>query len=70
VVVLRQPVKCSLVAQTSRKSRQPERQFLDPSETTKVWEYAVLVTHADYSLEAMGVSDRPIVSYDSDLYIF
>ena len=54
VVVLRQPVKCSLVAQTSRKSRQPELQFLDPSETTKVWEYAVLVTNADYSLEAMG----------------
>jgi hypothetical protein len=38
----------------SRKSRQPELQFLDPSETTKVWEYAVLVTNADYSLEAMG----------------
>ncbi|KFB74798.1 MAG: hypothetical protein AW06_004255 [Candidatus Accumulibacter cognatus] len=36
VVVLRQPVKSSLVAQTSRKSRQPELQFLDPSETTKV----------------------------------
>ena len=54
VVVLRQPVKSSLVAQTSRKSRQPELQFLDPSETTKVWEYAVLVTNADYSLEAMG----------------
>ncbi len=53
-MVLRQPVKSSLVAQTSRKSRQPELQFLDPSETTKVWEYAVLVTNADYSLEAMG----------------
>ncbi len=37
---LRQPVKYSLVAQPSRKSRQPERQFLDPSETAKVWEYA------------------------------
>ncbi|MBL8254534.1 MAG: transposase [Candidatus Competibacter sp.] len=29
-------------------------QFLDPSDKARLWEYAVLVTNADYSLEATG----------------
>ena len=52
--VLRRRVTSSLVAQTSRKSREPERQFLDHSDATKIWEYAVLVTNTDYSFEAVG----------------
>ena len=54
VVVLRRRAKASLVAETRRKSSQQELQFLDHSEATKVWEYAVLVTNTDYRLEAIG----------------
>ena len=54
VVVLRRRVKSSLVAEASNESTQPELQFLDHSERAKLWEYAVLVTNADYSTEAMG----------------
>ena len=54
VVVLRRRAKASLVAETRRKNPQQELQFLDHSEATKVWEYAVLVTNTDYRLEAIG----------------
>lgn len=54
VVVLRRRVKSSLVAEASNESTQPELQFLDHSERAKLWEYAVLVTNADYATEAMG----------------
>jgi hypothetical protein len=54
VVVLRRRVQSSLVAETRLKSPQQELLFLDCSETTKLWEYAVLVTNTDYALEAMG----------------
>lgn len=54
VVVLRRRVQSSLVAETRLKSPQQELHFLDCSETTKLWEYAVLVTNTDYSLDAMG----------------
>ena len=54
VVVLRRRVKSSLIAEASQESPQPELQFLDHSERAKLWEYAVLVTNADYSTEAMG----------------
>ncbi len=54
VVLLRRRAKASLVAETRRKSPQQELPFLDHSEATKVWEYAVLVTNTDYALEAMG----------------
>ena len=54
VVVLRWRVKSSLAAEASNDNRQPELQFLDASEKAKLWEYVVLVTNADYSLEAMG----------------
>ncbi len=54
VVVLRRRVKSSQVAEASNESPQHELQFLDPSDKAKLWEYAVLVTNADYSLEATG----------------
>jgi hypothetical protein len=56
-------LKSSLVAEASNESTQPELQFLDHS----VWEYAVLVTNADYSTEAMGQLYRvgPIVKMAS-----
>jgi hypothetical protein len=46
--------KTSQVAEASNESPQHELHFLDPSDKAKLWEYAVLVTNADYSLEAMG----------------
>ena len=54
VVVLRRRVKSSLAAEASNENPQPELQFLEGSDKAKLWEYAVLVTNADYSLEAMG----------------
>jgi hypothetical protein len=54
VVVLRRRVKSSLAAEASHESPQQELQFLEASDKAKLWEYAVLVTNADYSLEAMG----------------
>ena len=54
VVVLRRRVKSSQVAEASNESPQHELQFLDPSDKARLWEYAVLVTNADYSLQATG----------------
>ena len=54
VVVLRRRVKSSQVTEASNESPQHELQFLDPSDKARLWEYAVLVTNADYSLEATG----------------
>ena len=54
VVVLRRRVKSSLVADASHENPQPELQFLDHSEAAKLWEYAVLVSNADYSIQAIG----------------
>jgi hypothetical protein len=54
VVVLRRRVKSSLAAEVSNESPQQELQFLEAPDKTKLWEYAVLVSNADYSLEAMG----------------
>ena len=54
VVVLRRQLKSDLVAEMTRKNRQPELQFFDPVEKTRVWEYAILVTNTEHSLEAMG----------------
>ncbi len=54
VVVLRRRVKSSLVAEANHESPQPELQFLDHSEAAKLWEYAVLVSNADYSIQAIG----------------
>jgi len=54
VVVLRRRVKSSLAAEASNDNPQQELQFLERSDKAKLWEYAVLVTNADYSLEAMG----------------
>ena len=36
------------------ESQQQTLHFIDGSEKAKLWEYAVLVTNADYPLEAMG----------------
>jgi hypothetical protein len=54
VVVLRRRIKSSLATDASNDNRQPELRFLDASDKAKLWEYAVLVTNADYFLEAMG----------------
>jgi hypothetical protein len=54
VVILRRRVKSSLAAEASHESAQQELQFLEASDKAKLWEYAVLVTNADYSLEAIG----------------
>jgi len=54
VVVLRRRVKSSQVGEASNESPQHELPFLDPSDKARLWEYAVLVTNADYSLEATG----------------
>jgi hypothetical protein len=54
VVVLRRRVKASLAAEIPIDSPQQELHFVDTSEQVKLWEYAILVTNTDYSLEAMG----------------
>ena len=54
VVVLRRPVKDRLAAETHSEDPQQTLHFIDSSDQVKLWEYAVLVTNADYALEAMG----------------
>ena len=58
VVVLRRPIKDSLVAETKitgkREKRQKSLQFAEPLQPVKLWEYTVLVTNADYDLDAIG----------------
>jgi Transposase DDE domain group 1 len=54
VVVLRRRVKGALAAETGEESQQQTLHFIDGSDKVKLWEYAVLVTNADYSLEALG----------------
>jgi len=54
VVVLRRRVKGSLAVETNNESQQQTLHFIDSAEKAKLWEYAVLVTNADYPLEAMG----------------
>jgi len=58
VVVMRRAVKDTLVAEQKavgkRAKRQQSLQFADPVQPVKLWEYAVLVTNADYALEAIG----------------
>ncbi|MDP2792642.1 MAG: transposase [Sulfurisoma sp.] len=54
VVVLRRRVKGSLAAETGGEGQQQELHFVDSSDKVKLWEYAVLVTNSDYTLEAMG----------------
>jgi len=58
VVVVRRAVKEPLAAEekvaSKREKRQQSLQFADPVKPMKLWEYAVLVTNADYDLEAIG----------------
>lgn len=55
VVVLRRRVKDNMVvAETSNENQQSALHFIDHSDKVKLWEYAVLVTNTDYSLEAIG----------------
>jgi hypothetical protein len=54
VVVLRRRVKDSLVAETGGDGPQQSLHFVDHSDKVKLWEYAVLVTNTDHTLEAMG----------------
>jgi len=37
-----------------KSGTQPTLSFIDHSEKIKLWEYTVLVTNTDYSLEALG----------------
>jgi hypothetical protein len=54
VVVLRRRVKERLAAEINCQDPQQALQFLDSSDQVKLWEYAVLVTDADYGLETIG----------------
>lgn len=55
VVVLRRRVKDSMAAAgTSNENQQPTLHFIDHSDKVKLWEYAILVTNTDYSLDAIG----------------
>lgn len=58
VVVMRRAVKDSLLAEEKtvgkRAKRQQSLHFADPIQPVKLWAYAVLVTNADYALEAIG----------------
>lgn len=54
IVVLRRQVKGNLAAEVSSDAQQGALHFVDHSDKIKVWEYVVLVTNADYSLEALG----------------
>jgi hypothetical protein len=59
VVVLRRAVKDALVAEGKaagkREKRQQSLHFAEPLTPAKLWEYAVLVTNADYDLDAIGL---------------
>ena len=57
VVVLRRAVKETLIAESQaskRTKRQRKLQFAEPLQPVKLWEYTVLVTNADYDLDAIG----------------
>lgn len=57
VVVLRREVKGELVIESKtgkRAKRQASLQFAEPLQAVKLWEYTVLVTNADYDLDAIG----------------
>ena len=54
VVVLRRRVKEPLAAASNGEDPQQALQFLDRSDQVKLWEYAVLVSDADYGLETIG----------------
>jgi len=57
VVVLRRAIKDSLVAEQKagkREKRQKSLPFAEPLQPVKLWEYTVLVTNADYNLDAIG----------------
>ena len=57
VVVLRRAVKETLIAEaraSKRTKRQRKLQFAEPLQPVKLWEYTVLVTNADYDLDAIG----------------
>lgn len=57
VVVVRRPVKGPLAAESKAAGKRTKRQkSLDFADAVpvKLWEYAVLVTNADYDLEAIG----------------
>lgn len=54
VVVLRRQIKDKLAVETSAGTQQGTLHFVDHSDKIKVWEYAVLVTNADYPLQALG----------------
>ena len=58
VVVMRRAIKDTLVAEEKtvgkRAKRQQSLRFADPLQPVKLWEYAVLVTNADFELDAIG----------------
>jgi hypothetical protein len=54
VAVLRRRVKGSLAVETDSEGQQQTLHFMDEANPAKIWEYAVLVTNADYPLEALG----------------
>lgn len=55
VVVLRRRIKDSMAAaETSNENQQPTLHFIDHSDKVKLWEYAILVTNTDYSLDTIG----------------
>jgi hypothetical protein len=53
VVVLRRRVQGRVLAEVQAQGQQTLL-FADADDPVKLWEYAVLVTNADYALEAMG----------------
>ena len=56
VVVLRRQVKGEVLVEAKgrRAKRQASLQFAEPLQAVKLWEYTVLVTNADYHLDAIG----------------
>ena len=54
IVVLRRQVKDNLAVEMNAGNQQGTLHFVDHLDKIKVWEYAVLVTNADYSLETFG----------------
>jgi hypothetical protein len=54
VVVLRRRAQGRMLAEVKASQGQQTLLFAEADDTVKLWEYAVLVTNADYPLEAMG----------------
>lgn len=54
VIILRRPIKSELAITQADKTLPSQLSLLEPDSNLKAWEYVVLVTNCDYTLEAIA----------------